>query len=540
MPPVQTRFITHRFAGGWAPGYGKLISGFPTDTREVPIPYVLDAKNIFWNLDGGIRKIGGTSYIGSGMEGGAVVYGVYDYWRIGTSGSATNRKVCHVNDTIQEDQGSNSWQQLLGSLEVGKHPNYATFADLLIMATDSTTDVPQSWDQTTIQNLAGSPPNFAFSVFHKSRQWAAGNVAFPSRLYYSAADDPEDWTGAGSGYIDISPGDGDEIRGLAGEYKNDLWVFKGPYKGSIHRITGYTPSDYQRIPFLQGLACVGHSTITRFKDDLIFMTPSGSIRSLKATAAYGDYHDASLTFPIDPWINENINTAQLKKAWVVVDPSTSHIYATIPTASSTTNNMILCYDYQFGSIQQADRWSRITAWNAQCLAPFISSGLPRIMAGGTDGFVRDVNTATRIVDAATPIASYLETPHINYGSSTQEKTFVQVGMTLSPLGNDTVRFGWNRDTQFSNSTTISQGDVGDDLGDAGAPEPDDFLLDDENDPDQSASILGGTSFTEVYEELMEGGSGRWVQYTFTQDVLNEDLYMHAFSIGMIPHSYSTE
>lgn len=162
------------------------------------------------------------------------------------------------------------------------------------------------------------------------------------------------------------------------------------------------------------------------------------------------------------------------------------------------------------------------------------------MAGGTDGFVRDVNTATRIVDAATPIASYLETPHINYGSSTQEKTFVQVGMTLSPLGNDTVRFGWNRDTQFSNSTTISQGDVGDDLGDAGAPEPDDFLLDDENDPDPSASILGGTSFTEVYEELMEGGSGRWVQYTFTQDVLNEDLYMHAFSIGMIPHSYSTE
>ena len=94
-------------------------------------------------------------------------------------------------------------------------------------------------------------------------------MAFPSRLYYRRRTTQRIGRGPGSGYIDISPGDGDEIRGLKGEYKNDLWVFKGPYKGSIHRITGYTPSDYQRIPFLQGLACVGHSTITRFKDDLI-------------------------------------------------------------------------------------------------------------------------------------------------------------------------------------------------------------------------------------------------------------------------------
>lgn len=540
MPPIQTRIITHRFSGGWAPDFGKLVSALPTQTSEANIPYVLDAKNIFWNLDGGVRKVGGTDYIGSGMEGGAVVYGVYDYWRIGTTGTYTNRKICHVGTTIQQDQGSSSWTQLQGSLEAASHPNYATFADLLIIASDSTTDVPLSWDQTTIQDLAGSPPNFSFSVFHKSRQWASGNVAFPSRLYYSAADDPEDWTGAGSGYIDISPGDGDEIRGLAGEYKNDLWVFKGPNKGSIHRITGYTPSDFQRIPFLQGLACVGHSSIARFKDDLVFMTPSGSIRSLKATAAYGDYNDASLTFPINRWILDNVAMSSLKKAWIAVDPSNSHMYVAIPTNSSTTNNMVLCYDYQFGSIGQADRWSRITDWNAHCLSPVTVSGLPSVMAGGTDGFVRNMNVSAKNIDTATAISSYLETPHLNYGTSSQEKTIVQVGLTLSPLGNDTVDFGWVRDTQHDNTATISQGNVANELGDLSAPEVTDFLLDDADSPDDTASVLGGIAFAEVYEELMEGGSGRWLQYKFTQDAKDEDFFMHAFSVGLQFHSYSTE
>ena len=61
MPPVQTRFITHRFAGGWAPGYGKLISGFPTDTREVPIPCA-GCEKYLSGISMGIRKIGDLAY----------------------------------------------------------------------------------------------------------------------------------------------------------------------------------------------------------------------------------------------------------------------------------------------------------------------------------------------------------------------------------------------------------------------------------------------------------------------------------------------
>ena len=91
--PSRTQFLTHRFAGGWAPDYGKLVSGFPNQTSEVRIPFVLEAENVFWQLDGGFRKIGGTTVIGSQMESGAFpVMGIYDYWRIGTAGSASRRR----------------------------------------------------------------------------------------------------------------------------------------------------------------------------------------------------------------------------------------------------------------------------------------------------------------------------------------------------------------------------------------------------------------------------------------------------------------
>ena len=528
--PVRHQHLTHRFDGGWAPGFGKLVSNLPTQTSEVRIPYVLDAKNVFWTLDGGFKKIGGTSTVDIQLSTGDEVMGLFDYWRIGATGTHARRKIAHAGTTIYEDQGSSSWQALGTGFTDGAHPNYCTFNDLLIVANDST-DVPYSWDQTTWQILAGSPPNFSFAIEFKNRVWAAGATANPSRLYYCASGNPEDWSGSGSGFIDISPGDGDEIRGLA-SFKNELWVFKGPYLGSIHRITGNTPSDFSRITFIEQLPCVSHSALIPFRDDFLFMTPSGSLRSLKATAAFGDYNDAALTFPINDWLIDNLNHAQLKKAWSVTDIANSLLYIAVPTGSSTVNDTVLVYDYQFASIQKPDRWSRITDWNAHCLARVSVSGLPVIWGGGSDGYVRQLNISSKNIDTTGKISLAVDTPYLNYGSSVQHKTINKVGITLSPQGNDTVTFGWDRDTEHSQSIELSQGDVTSELGDAAAPAAGDFMLDE--------SELGGLGFNEVYGDLDEGGDFRWIQYKFRQAVLNDDLRLHAFLTGVEFDAIGTE
>jgi len=531
--PTRTQHITHRFDGGWATDFGALVSGLPTQTSEIRLPFVLEAKNIFWTLDGGFRKIGGTAVVGAEQESGATIMGVYDYWRIGASGSATRRKVCHVGTKIKEDQDTGTWQDLFSSLTADAHPNYSTFNDLLIIASDSSSaaDAPRSWDQTTPQNLAGTPPNFAFSVEHKNRLWAAGVATNPSRLYYSVADDPEDWIGTGSGFIDISAGDGDEITGLA-SFKNELWVFKGPNKGSIHRITGASPSDFARVVFVHGLACIGHSTIVQLRDDLLFMTPSGSIRSLKATAAFGDYNDTAITNHINTWLIDNLNFSKLYQSWAVADPANSLLYISVPTGSSTTNNVVLVYDYQFQQIGRPDRWSRITDWDTHSLASAINAGLPVIYGGGADGYVRQVNISTRNIDTTGAIDSRVQTPHLNYGSSTQYKTFADLGLTLSPTGNESVDFEWIRDSIRENAIVLNQGDATVELGDSGSPDSADFML--------SIDELGGLIFNEVYADMEEGGSFRWIQYQFVQDSIDDDIHLYAFSTGLQFDAFGTE
>jgi hypothetical protein len=143
--------------------------------------------------------------------------------------------------------------------------------------------------------------------------WAAGNKAYPSRLYYSVVLTPNDWAGAGSGYIDISPSDGDGITG-SDSFRNQLWVFKGPYKGSIHRISGTSPSGddpFARSTFVNGIGAVNHNATAAFGNDLGFMWSDGTYNTLSGIQQYGDYTRTVSASRSIRWIREHVNRTKL-------------------------------------------------------------------------------------------------------------------------------------------------------------------------------------------------------------------------------------
>jgi hypothetical protein len=171
----------------------------------------------------------------------------------------------------------------------------------------------------------------------------------------------------------------------------------------------------------------------------------------------------------------------------------------------------------------------------------IVSGLETVYGGGTDGYVRSLNISAKNIDTTGIINPYVETPHLNYGSSVQNKTIDKVGITLSPTGDDTVVFSWTRDTQYTQSVTISQGEAGDLLRDDNDPQGDDFMLSDDTAPDSATdSVLAGTNFNEVYNDLEEGGDFRWIQYIFKNQALNDELVLHAFGTGLQFDAIGTE
>ena len=533
--PTRTQTLRHLFGGGFATDYGPSVDAVPDQTGQLTIPFLVDAENVVFELDGGPVKIGGTSKVNSSaLESGAVITGLYDYWRQGTGGSATRRRVVHVGGKVLSDADDGTFSNTLFTGMVATAvPNYATFDDFLIISNDNSADVPRSWDQTTAQNLAGSPPRFSFCVVHQNRAWAAGVYANPSRLYYSVNLDPEDWTGSGSGSIDIDPNDGDMITGLA-SHKNELIVFKGPNKGAIHRITGSSPTGgdaFARKTYSNGIGACWQNSIFRYGDELGFVSQFGTVHNLSATASFGDFFEVALSRPIHKWITDHLNFSRLRYISAVNNPSEGRVYFTCSIDSNTTNNCVLVMDYR--RIQQTGRmsWSIIKAYSFGSLGLFVdSNGLRRILGGANDGYVKRLNMSARSLDNASSTAynAKVTTPYINYGQPIQMKTISQAAVGIAPSGTYSLTFGWTRDNNAQQTQTVTQGG-GDVLGPSSVNP---FTL--------GTSTLGGAQYVDRYMELEEGGEFRGIQYQVTQGGLNEKLELHSISASIKGGALSTE
>lgn len=528
---MATRIITvlHKFSGGWASDFGPNADVAVGPDGRVDVPFLVDAENVFYELDGGPHKIGGTEKINSSaMESGAVVRGVYDFWRQGTGGSPTRRRIAAVADKVLSDADDAVFSTTLASgWSSTSVPNFSTFDDFLIMANDSTTDVPRSWDGTTAQALAGSPPRFSFSTTHYGRQFAAGNYSAPSTLYYSAAYNPEDWTGAGSGSILIEPNDGDMITGIA-SYKKELWIFKGPNKGSINRLTGSSPSDFALEPFVKsGLGAAWQNGIFQFKDDLGFISQYGTIHSLKSTSAFGDFNEGALSLPIHKWISEHLNFNRLRYITACNNPQDGYVLFTMSIDASTTNNIVLMMDYR--DYPNRVKWASWPALAAGSLGLFIdTNGKRRVVAGGNDGFVRRTNISARSLDGSTAIAAKVTLPYLSYGNSINLKTINNAAIGIAPKGAYTATFGWTRDDNSQQTYSIAQGG-GDVLGSASSNE---FTL--------GTSTLAGSQYVDRYMDLTDGGEFRNIQFQVTQSGVGEDLELHSLSASIKGSGISLE
>jgi hypothetical protein len=473
---LQARLL---FEGGWATDFGPSAHVSVGQDGTVRIPFLVDAENAVYDLDGGPRKIGGTDRVNSSaLNSGATIRGLTDFWALGTGSSPTQHRVVHVGDELMKDDGDGTFASILDAPTVPARdtsaiPSYAIFDDDLIIMSDVTAEVPLRWDGTgNASTLGTNTPNCAFGVTHKNRFWMAGDLAKKSRLYYSEPlpnGANGNWDQVEAGFIDIDPDDGDEIRGVI-SHKGILWVFKGPYFGSIHRIAGDTPlggvtafavstqpQPFELDIFVRGLGAAGQNSIFRFRDDIGFIdAKTGSIRSLNATAQFGDFREAALSFPINNFLRDRVNKTKLKGAWAVQDVSRGGVTITIPIDGNTTNNTVLYLDYRFDPV----RWSIWPAVIAESLASVIdttNNNLQSVFIGDTDGFMRRTNVANRSIDETTTIGYKVTMPYLDFGNPVAFKTFARGSVGIAPRGSYSATFGWTRDNKVRQTTTFTQG-----------------------------------------------------------------------------------
>jgi hypothetical protein len=526
--------LRHVFDGGWATDLSPRTMVSPDASGTVRVPYLTTAKNIIYELDGGLRKAPGTSKVNSAAVGsGADIHGCYDAWFHGAVGTPAQHRILNHTTVIMKDDGDGTFSNLFTGLVSGAVPSYAMIEDLLVIGLDST-DTPKSWDGTTAQALAGSPPNFSICVSHANRLWASGVKSAPSRVYYSPLLDPANTTAEGWGQINIDPSDGDKVTAMA-SHKGELIVFKGPYKGSIHRIAGTAPTGddaYRRVRWIEGIGAAGQNTLFRFRDDLGFMNFDGSIHSLKATAAYGDFNEASLSRAIQTFMRR-ANFSRLKQAWAVSGNDCGYVLFTLPIDGATVCNAVIGMDYRFGDQPGEVRWFSWPSFDDYAMS--LMSGIDpgsnnqRIyLAGGGDGFLRKLQQPSRVIDTITPISMQVRTPFFDYGAPFHTKTLGEGYLQIAPKNSGDIEFTVQRDSADVQTFEISQA-AGDPLGSVSGMN---FTL--------GVSALAESSVVERFFEADPGGEFRQVQYGFVNDIVGEDVEIHAFGLTVEGGSISTE
>lgn len=455
MPHNSAQWITHVVEGGWATDYGKTLYASPQN-GELRIPWLKTCENIKFYSDGsfgpypGTRLMYDTPLLGpqadSGLSETTKIHALYDYVRMGSSTTGTRKRLAMVGTWLYNIDGDPPY--IIGEVTGNAYsvPHMTTFNDLLIVTSGQT---PKSWDQTTFQSLAGTPPSFHFSTHHAGRHWAAGATANPSRLYYSAVGNPEDWVGAGSGSIDIDPGDGDAIVGIL-SHKKELWVFKGPHQLSIHRITGTSPSDFARTTFIKGVSAAGHSSIFPVGDDFGFWSPRGSCHSLAATDTYGDYQKSYINYPILSWCRNanNVDSGIYSTAWQTITNEAQGVSYTVLNNHQLDNTSerrlkLLAFDWNFRTPENP--YPRIIPLtfgyiSSVGLTSSVFNDTQLVPTFGTwHGLIhQELDTAVNIPyfrherDSSTvnTIKFNIETPALTYGPSYQTKSISAVGIDL--------------------------------------------------------------------------------------------------------------
>jgi hypothetical protein len=492
--------------------------GWNTDMSEISrkFDHWLTADNVTYTANGAVRKWGGTDALNSAaIAGTPTVRGLYEYWQ--AAGGFTGWVMAQAGTSVlmMERSGNvpdGTWNVITGAVSItdDSMPMYASLEDQLVVTTDQG-NAPYTWKGVgNAAALAGTPPSGKCCCTHNNRMWIGSTSAYPSRIYYSADLDPEDWTSADTGSIDIDPNDGDRVIGMV-SFFGRLVIFKGPNKGSIHVISGTAPSGvdgYTHQVVMRGIPAITPRAIIPVGNDIWFLSYRG-IYSLANVQQYGDYAAALVTNGLQGYWRDSINRGQLSQAVGAYYSDRGIAVFSMAKVGSSVNDMLLLMHTDFNN-----RLSTVSRGAASLCAVQSTSGQRFLYAGQyTTGVVVQEDYASRSLTGTVAYTAQLKTPYLILSQGDGQVNLREMWLRVKPR-TGLVYVSITRDDNPAQVLTFTQKVTG------GVLDTGPFLLD--------TSFLGG-GYTTPARKVIEGPA-RAVTITLTQGGLDEDLELYEFGL----------
>lgn len=392
MPPEQREdlpIIMRNFSNG-------VVQDSVVDEYLAPKDSVSLAINLHFDRLGSTQLRPGVTILGSQIDAGDAILGLHQFLDQGTG--TDNRLLAVVNTALYYLSGG-TWTSKRTGLTAQKKARFTNFLDFVWMVNGA--DATAIWDGAsansfiTTGNAASAPIGFFIENF-KSRVWILNNPSNPSRAYYSTLPDPStglvSWEGD---YIDISPGDGEDITG-AKKFGKILWMFKNNYMYPIFSINETEPDPSINV------GTYSHESISVAKDGMYWHHPTGIYRMRK-----GESQPMEISRPVDDVIKNILRTNyDLISSWVDRD----HVYFSV--GNVTLDNGLIITNCVLRWTISTETWTIYSyAHSFTCGAQYDTGSALAQVVGDSDGKVHTFNSG--LSDNGIEIHYQLETQWTN-------------------------------------------------------------------------------------------------------------------------------
>lgn len=521
------------------------LKGLDGDTDEGIMQFMkkadwlTEAYDIVYSVDGSKIKRDGFKYHDSAaITNTPDIMGGFDYWCT-LSNVKTQKIVVWDNQATSkcwfQAAAGGAWTELTKDASATAPTTLARVSfevfneDLIMFISDSNAAgrAPLKWNNqtgTAYVPLGGTPPSVKFGRKHQGRVWAAGDPAYPDRIYFTSPGNHEEWNGVGdSGAMDIDPGDGDSsgITAIFPSFRGTLFVCKA---NAIYKVTGTEPNDYRIEMVTSGLGCNSHNSAVAIDMDDIYFQSERGFHSLVLTQKYGDFEGAFLSSTVQSDFSA-LDVTKKRDTQGVWIPTLNSVMWNM-SRNGTVMDIFWLYDVRFKA------WYKWTGANPQALfrVEDNSTKVKRAYFGDDVGRLsKTQDTAVYHDYTNTAIFQQCQTPFLYPDNDPATiKGFKKIGVWCKMPANTVltvvVRVAGVNSTQSLTYTSTS----------SGTPKLDvDFILGESE--INAAASLRMTPFV-----LPMDGYGSSIQLTFEQAVADEYCAIFGFWIEWEPAGDSQE
>jgi hypothetical protein len=332
-------------------------------------------------------------------------------------GQRNNQYIHSVDGTVWKYWNGSAYVNVQTGLTsaLGEFKEFATGATKSIVFSNGTNRY--AWDGSTVTDLTNAPASKIFAT-HKGRlYWARA-----SDIVYSALNLVNDYSGVGSGTLDVTRAKGSVVSMV--EFADRIWIHT-PY--GMHGLYGTGPDTFELIDPEGNIGCASARSVLVVNKSLYWYAYDGIYEfdgstPMKVSEPYsGKYGGNGVTGGCTTFIKGIKSTL---RSLVASGSIGDYLYISIPYGDAATkNNLTLLFD------------TKLRKWYVRHEGFINFITVDNILYGvDTDGVLWDMSTINPL-DGASAISWYYITGALNDGSPSSKQTINEVWMTYSlPIG----------------------------------------------------------------------------------------------------------